>query len=71
MYYFVREVYSKDTLGMVNHAEGFCKELEFTSEPLEGRVNVDGYFTYDLAVGDNFIVDSKPEYKLKCIRFLV
>jgi len=71
MYYFVREVYSKDTLSTIEHAEGFCKKLKFTSELLEGRVNIDGYFVHDLNVGDEFVVESKPEYRLKCVRFLV
>lgn len=71
MYYFVREVQSKDYLYYSMHSEGFCKDLELQSEFLDGRVYIDGYFTHDIGVGDVFHVDSKPEYRLKCIKFLL
>jgi hypothetical protein len=41
------------------------------SELIEGRVYIDGYFQMDIGLGDIFIVDSKPEYRLKCIKFLL
>lgn len=53
------------------HSEGFCKDMVLESEFLDGRVYIDGYFTHDIGVGDAFHVDSKPEYRLKCIRFLL
>lgn len=37
MYYFVREGYQETII-----SEGFCKNLEFTSEMLNGEVKLDG-----------------------------
>jgi NAD+ kinase len=69
MYYFIREGYAKDIHN--RHKEGFANEIEFQSELIEGRVYIDGYFTKEIGLGDSFTVDSKPEYRLKCIKFLV
>lgn len=71
MYYFVREGYSKDPQVYSRHAEGYCKYLKFYSELIEGRVFIDGYYTKDIGIGDVFTLDTSPDYRLKCIRFLV
>lgn len=72
MYYFVREGYAKDTTNGYNrHKEGFCKHIEFQSELVEGTVYIDGYYRRDIGLGDVFVVDTKPEYRLKCIKFLL
>lgn len=70
-YYFIREGYSKDPQVFSRHAEGYGKFMKFYSELIDGRAFVDGYFGQDLTIGDVFTIDSKPEYRLKCIRFLV
>ena len=72
MYFFVREGYAKDpTNGYNKHKEGFCRQLEFQSELVEGTVYIDGHYRRDIGLGDIFYVDSKPEYRLKCIKFLL
>jgi hypothetical protein len=45
--------------------------MQYLSELIEGRVYIDGYYRRDIGLGDTFIVDSKPEYRLKCIKFLI
>ena len=67
----MREGYSKDPTYYSRHTEGFAKELEFYSELVEGKVYIDGYYTKNLYMGDKFVVDTRPEYRLKCIRFLL
>ena len=69
MFFFVREGFSKDPYHHSRHSEGFCKELDFVSEMPEGRVYIDGNFTDDFGIGDEFRVDMRPEYDLTCIRF--
>jgi hypothetical protein len=54
MYFFVREGYSKDPQYYSRHSEGFCKKLEYSSELIEGRVFIDGYYTKDIGVGEHF-----------------
>ena len=72
MYYFVREGYLKDPKTNFNrHSEGFARHIRYLSELVEGRVYVDGYYTKDIGLGDVFEVDSHPDYRLKCIRFLL
>ena len=75
-YYFVREGYATqsnntDARGYKRHKEGFAHHMQYLSELIEGRVYIDGYYRRDIGLGDTFIVDSKPEYRLKCIRFLI
>lgn len=72
MYYFVREGYTKkDIHNYTKPTEGYANKLTFHSELLEGRVYIDGYFRKDIGMGDMFRVDSKEEYRLKCVRFLI
>jgi hypothetical protein len=71
MYYFIREGYMKDKSCYNRHKEGFAHHIEFLSELVEGKVYIDGYYKRDIGLGDMFTVDTKPEYRLKCIRFLI
>jgi len=67
----VREGYSKDPTYYSRFTEGFGRFLEYYSELVEGKVYIDGYITMRISMGDSFTVDIKPEYRLKCIRFLL
>lgn len=69
MYYFVREGFVKDPQYYSRHSEGYAEKIKFSSDLVNGRVYIDNCFTKDLSIGDTFTVDSKPEYRLKCIRF--
>ena len=71
MYFFIREGYAKHSTEFNRHKEGFCRHLEFQSELIEGNVYIDGYYRREIGLGDVFVVDTKPDYKLKCIRFLL
>ena len=71
MYFFVREGYIKDLNQFNRNREGYAKHLKYVSELIEGKVYIDGYYTKDIGLGDVFEVESKPEYRLKCIRFLL
>lgn len=72
MYYFVREGYQKDPKSNFNrHSEGFARHIKYLSELIEGRVYIDGNYTKDIGLGDVFTVDTNPNYRLKCIRFLL
>ncbi len=71
MYFFVREGYIKDVAQFSRCREGYARHLKYVSELVEGKVYVDGYYTKDIGLGDIFEVESKPEYRLKCIRFLL
>ena len=71
MYYFVREGYLKERTGFNRHSEGYARSIIYISELVEGRVYIDGYYTRDIGLGDVFTVDTHPDYRLKCIRFLL
>ncbi len=71
MYFFVREGYLKDATNFNKHREGYARHIKYLSELIEGRVYIDGHYTKDIGLGDIFEVDTKPEYRLKCIRFLL
>ena len=66
MYYHVREPYS----GTHNN-EGFAKEMNLKSELMEGQICIDGQAKYDIGCGGSVFIDYKPEYRLKCIKFIV
>jgi hypothetical protein len=70
LYYFVREGYVCDARLFSWRAEGFCKKVKVVSEMVNGQLQIDGYFKMDLGIGDSFTVSSKPEYSLKCVKFL-
>lgn len=59
LYYFVREGYSMDPAAFTWRAEGYCKQIKVTSEMIDGRVQIDGYFKVDIGIGDIFYVRSK------------
>ena len=71
MYYFVREGYSKDPSHYSRHSEGYARNITFYSELIDGKVFIDGHYGKDIQIGDTFDIDTKPEYRLKCIRFLL
>ena len=67
----MREGYIKDLNQFNRNRDGYAKHLKYVSELIEGKVYIDGYYTKDIGLGDVFEVESKPEYRLKCIRFLL
>ena len=71
MYFYIRDPLSQNRVKQLRQSEGFCSEIEFYSELLDGGVFIDGNFQYNIGVGDTFKIDSKPEYRLKCIRFFI
>lgn len=69
LYYFVREGYVSDPASLTWRAEGLCRELLFTSEMIDGAVQIDGFYHQDLTIGDKFRLAVAPhEQSLKCIR---
>ncbi len=70
LYYFVREGYVCDAKLYTWRAEGFCKKVRVISEMINGGLQIDGYFKYDIGIGDIFTVSSNPNVALKCIQFL-
>ena len=70
-YFYVREPCGHGSGEFQAHAQGFAKRLEFLSELIEGRISIDGLHSFDIGLGDSFIVDARPEYKLKGVRFIV
>ena len=62
MYYFVREGYQETII-----SEGFCQNLEFTSEMLNGEVKLDGQRLLQMSIGDKIILKIAPEYNLNCM----
>ena len=70
MYYYVREG-CRSKGDFVDHAQGYCKHLEFTSELISGRISIDGLKLHEISLGDSFRVTSAPEHILKGLRFIV
>ena len=66
MYYYVRESFSGQ-----NNSEGFAKSVKMVSELEEGQICIDGQSKYDIGYGDHVSMDVKPEYRLKCIKFIL
>ena len=66
MYYFVREPQHESSTN-----EGFSTELVVESEFGDGYVCIDGSIKYDIAYGDKVTIDVKPEYRLKCMKFIM
>ena len=52
LYYFVREGYISDPSSFSWRAEGHCKKIKVISEMINGSVQIDGYFRYDIVIGD-------------------
>ena len=66
MYYYVREPGKN---GASN--EGFAEEILLDSEIHNGRICIDGAIYHDIGFGDKIKADVKPEYALKCIKFIM
>lgn len=60
LYYLVREGYVSDPASYTWRAEGYCSSIKVISEIIDGSVQVDGYFKYDIGIGDIFTVESCP-----------
>ena len=45
--------------------------MKLVSEMSDGQLCIDGQVKFDLAYGDIVQIDNKPEYNLKCIKFIV
>ena len=50
--------------------EGFALEVILKSELTDGSIVIDGAYTFDVTYGDWCKIDIKPEYALKCIKFM-
>ena len=48
-------------------SEGFCKRIKITSEMLKGKVVIDAHYDRDIAIGDSFTLETKPEYTLRTL----
>jgi len=68
MYYYVREP-NKGASG--NPTEGYAKKMVLESELNEGQICIDGHLKYDVNYGDHVSIDSMPEHRLKCIKFIM
>ncbi|CDW73590.1 nad kinase domain-containing protein 1-like [Stylonychia lemnae] len=68
LYYLVREGYVSDPSSYTWRAEGYCSMIKVISEIIDGSVQIDGYFKYDIGIGDVFTVESCPQKSLRCIR---
>ena len=75
MYYHVRETcgqkavcYGEKKYSL--HASGFAKEIEFSSELLEGKISIDGLHNIPIYWGQKFRVSSSPETALKSLKFM-
>lgn len=66
LYYFVREPFSSTLQN-----EGFASDIELFSELVDGQICIDGGLQFPVEFGDRVHIDSKPEYKLKCIKFII
>jgi len=66
MYYYVREPKIESQFN-----EGFAERLHLDSELIDGQLCVDGHLKYDVGYGDKVVIDMKPEYRLKCMKFIM
>lgn len=65
LYYLVREPAHQQMSD-----EGFCDNIKLTSELCDGQLCIDGSIKYDIQYGDTVELDLRPEYRLKCIKFV-
>ena len=65
MYYYVREPYTG-----TQFSEGFAQHMKLHSELCDGQICIDGSNKYHMTHGDTCEVDIKPEYRLKCFKFV-
>lgn len=68
MYYYVREP-NKSATG--NPTEGFATRMELESELIDGQLCIDGNTVINVQYGDHITIESRPEYRLKCIKFIL
>ena len=54
LYYYIREPILQE--GFEHHWQGFGKHVEYSSELIDGRVNIDGLTNVDIGLGDSFTV---------------
>lgn len=59
MYFLVREP-MKDKR-FKSEGQGFATEIQFLSELIDGRVNIDGMKNIDVSMGDVFNVSLDPD----------
>jgi hypothetical protein len=69
MYYLVREPIQGK--GFQSEGQGYAKQIEFLSELIDGRVNIDGMKGFDIHLGDTFKVTLDPQFALRGIKFIV
>jgi len=62
MYFYVREGFS-----LTRASEGFCKTMKITSEMLNGQVVIDAWYHRDLSIGDQYTLNSHPDYILRAM----
>ena len=65
LYYFVREGFQE-----TNISEGFCHEIQLTSEMLNGRCRLDGIRHMELSMGDIVTIRNDPKNYLNCMDFI-
>mmetsp|Transcript_13086 Transcript_13086/g.22085 ORF Transcript_13086/g.22085 Transcript_13086/m.22085 type:complete len:80 (-) Transcript_13086:338-577(-) len=66
LYYYVREPQH-----LSGNSEGFVDKIDVISELVDGEITIDGQIKCELNYGDKCSIDLRPEYSLKCIKFIV
>jgi hypothetical protein len=69
MYFLVREPIAGGNFEP--EGLGYAKQIEFLSELIDGRVNIDGMESIDISLGDTFTVTCDPKNALRGIKFIV
>lgn len=69
MYYYVREPIQAK--GFIQEGSGFCAQMNFESELIDGRVNIDGMKGFDIHLGDTFTATIDPKFALRGVKFIV
>ena len=64
MYYFAREGFQETSI-----SEGFCKELVYVSEMLNGVIKIDGHTVIPMEMGERFKLTMDPSNDLRQMRF--
>ena len=69
MYFMVREPIAGGSFEP--EGLGFAKNIEFLSELIDGRVNIDGMKSIDISLGDIFSVTCDKKNALRGVRLIV
>lgn len=69
MYFMVREPITGGSFEP--EGLGYAKKVEFLSELIDGRVNIDGMKSIDISLGDIFSVTCDAKNALRGVRFIV